>query len=543
MIFAAAACICCACAWYLFDGARRGAIVVAGQRYYVLGDDAMISLRYAYNLTHGYGLVWNPGERVEGITNLGWTLVMALPLWFGAALPIAPLIVKGINAVLQAALAWGLFAWSWRRRRSLQGVIAAGLVALDGSVTVWGMNGFETTLQALLITAALVPLLDDRGTGWAPLWAALAVIVRPDALLIFAVVFAVAVARVWAAGWTRAGAIAIPGSLGLLALLFIGQRLYYGDWLPNTYALKATGGAAGLDRGLAYLGRFAWSESFALPLLSAPALVVTWRLAVEGRVAWRLAAVAATPYLWALYVVLVGGDAFPYGRFFILMVPLLALFAGALLEDAVRSLQRGALPRRRATIAFGGALLVVGLGAHVARSLPMVRAASEPLYEAFSGVCLAVALDNAALPTSTVVGVYYAGVTPYFLPLHQFHDFLGKSDRRIARSRAHVGPPGHNKWDYAYSLGQIRPDLIITAAPFTDADDAHYRAIAQGSEHGFHPTLWLDPRFQDHYRPNRLLPSAGSTPTKWPPNWIYAGAGFDPGPIVLPNGVCKTGPW
>ncbi len=35
----------------------------------------MILMRYAYNLAHGNGLVWNPGERVEGITN---------PLWTGA---------------------------------------------------------------------------------------------------------------------------------------------------------------------------------------------------------------------------------------------------------------------------------------------------------------------------------------------------------------------------------------------------------------------------------------------------------------------------
>ncbi len=37
-------------------------------------DDAFISFRYARNLTEGTGLVYNPGEYVEGITNLLWTL-------------------------------------------------------------------------------------------------------------------------------------------------------------------------------------------------------------------------------------------------------------------------------------------------------------------------------------------------------------------------------------------------------------------------------------------------------------------------------------
>ena len=35
--------------------------VIAGERYFVLFDDAMISMRYAKNFAEGNGLVWNPG--------------------------------------------------------------------------------------------------------------------------------------------------------------------------------------------------------------------------------------------------------------------------------------------------------------------------------------------------------------------------------------------------------------------------------------------------------------------------------------------------
>jgi len=41
-------------------------------------DDAYISARYARNLVRGYGLVYNPGERVMGYTNLSLTLIEAL---------------------------------------------------------------------------------------------------------------------------------------------------------------------------------------------------------------------------------------------------------------------------------------------------------------------------------------------------------------------------------------------------------------------------------------------------------------------------------
>ena len=63
--------------WYAaFIG--RTTFVIGGTRYFCLFDDAMISMRYARNLVHGLGLVYNPGDRpVEGITNPLWTLIMA----------------------------------------------------------------------------------------------------------------------------------------------------------------------------------------------------------------------------------------------------------------------------------------------------------------------------------------------------------------------------------------------------------------------------------------------------------------------------------
>ena len=41
-------------------------------------DDAFISFRYAQHLAEGQGLVWNPGERVEGYTNFLWVVSIAI---------------------------------------------------------------------------------------------------------------------------------------------------------------------------------------------------------------------------------------------------------------------------------------------------------------------------------------------------------------------------------------------------------------------------------------------------------------------------------
>ena len=38
-------------------------------------DDTFISLRYARNLIDGNGLVYNPGQRVEGYSNFLWVVL------------------------------------------------------------------------------------------------------------------------------------------------------------------------------------------------------------------------------------------------------------------------------------------------------------------------------------------------------------------------------------------------------------------------------------------------------------------------------------
>src|SRR5712671_3005496 len=55
----------------------QASVVVDGTRFFWIDDDEMISMRYARNLVEGHGLVWNPGEHVEGYTNFLWTLAMA----------------------------------------------------------------------------------------------------------------------------------------------------------------------------------------------------------------------------------------------------------------------------------------------------------------------------------------------------------------------------------------------------------------------------------------------------------------------------------
>src|SRR2546423_15171837 len=46
-------------------------------------EDAYITLRYADNIAHGYGFVYNHGERVLGTTTPLFTLILAFATWLG----------------------------------------------------------------------------------------------------------------------------------------------------------------------------------------------------------------------------------------------------------------------------------------------------------------------------------------------------------------------------------------------------------------------------------------------------------------------------
>jgi len=66
-----------------------------------------------------------------------------------------------------------------------------------------------------------------------------------------------------------------------------------------------------------------------------------------------------------------------------------------------------------------------------------------------------------------VIAVHAAGQIPYYSERTTI-DLLGLNDPVIAKSRGHGAfYPGHNKWDYQYSIGQLQPDLIAdNFAPF-----------------------------------------------------------------------------
>jgi len=129
--------------------------------HYFLGDDCFISFRYARHLVDGEGLVWNPGERVEGYTNFLWVLLMAGSLLAGIPPEISSVVIglaSGAGLLLAllgfSARRWGsddLFIW-----------VAPLALAANRSFTGWSSSGLETMFFTLLVFLASITYLRER---------------------------------------------------------------------------------------------------------------------------------------------------------------------------------------------------------------------------------------------------------------------------------------------------------------------------------------------------------------------------------------------
>ena len=471
----------------------RTSFIVAGERYFVLFDDAMISMRYARNLANGAGLVWNPGgERVEGYTNPLWVVFMALFHLF-------PIPAAKMSLFIQASGALFLIANLFFVReiaRSLSGswlvgVLAVVLTAFYSPLNNWGLQGMEVSALALLTTASVWLVLEglkrERFSPAPYLLMGIGTLVRVDMAVPF---LAILVFLALADPRHRRSHLLWGG--GLLAAFLIGQTLfrlaYYGELLPNTYYLKMEGYPLlkRVERGLYVLLRFIVSFNWVLFLLPFTVLIFRRDRAVQLLFLVCLAQLA--------YSVYVGGDAWEHrggsNRYISLVMPLffvLFLYAVFLLKETVLS----ALPQRSQPVDFFASLSMAlfGLAAMVNmnllvdfKSLERWALLRQPIFIEGNKeyVQIPLALNKITAPQASLA-VVSAGAIPYFTDRYAI-DLLGKNDPYIAHLKAYGAGnifnletfrPGHMKWDYDYSIGQLKPDVVVQLWGDSDPAEAY----------------------------------------------------------------------
>lgn len=511
-----------------------------GKVYFSLFDDAMVSMRYARNLSDGYGLVWNPGEPpIEGYTNFLWTIWMAILHLFSI-----PESFISLGVMITGVMILLLNLWIVKKiieklsdLPSFAPFIVMLLLAFYYPLIYWTLRGMEVGILVLIINCAIFTSFQlqenfkIRRLIILGLLFAAALLIRPDALVPCFIVAVFTIIVIPAQFRPRSlvilfSAFAIPiGSHSLFRIF------YYGDLLPNTYYLKVTGVSllTRLARGIESLEQLI-DHLYAILLFTILGLVATLRRKdkiLTLRVLLLLN-IFLGQFFYSLYV---GGDAWEWrgfsNRYICTAMPALTILCGLGLEyllsakfirwiavilgtilliesyDTLKLVEwLGFSSTSIFNLVQGIILTIVGIWTFYLSSqsrkldikgfkikslqftfvftfyiwyLVNIHSISEwllkPLHivEDINAAKLGLMIREGTEKNATIA-VVWAGNIPYFSQRTTI-DLLGKSDREIARSQpVHYFVPGHNKWNYRYSISTYRPDAIAQLINVTEEE-------------------------------------------------------------------------
>lgn len=507
-------------------------------REFTLFDDAMISMTYAKTLAETGVWNWYPGaDSVQGFTNLGWTLWMAvlhlLPIGGSTIALIVSLTslatIVGTALVVQRIVSLSIGADA---RIPLAPWLASSLVYLSFPLIYWSLRGMEVGLLTLILVSLLLLYMRIRTSNagerlsltlmfvvsFAGVW------VRMDFAIVPIAIALVALLTFWKErNKTTLLVVAslVAGSLLGVATVMLFQFVTWGDPLPNTFYLKATGVSLleRVPRGvLASLKLF---PAFLVLSLAAAALIRRLKWSVVSELALMACVVAFSLVAYSIYV---GGDAWEdylfANRYVTPALPLIALVLGLYLA---------LMPpmSRKARWRLAIALPVTGIGMAVTANEPMqwwvlllsvvvllglsvcflatnslaikgkifsaggVLVASTVFvyFVTVSSIGLGSAIKWGGIQAASadaqmsnwgkelgevtsedaVIAVVWAGA-PVYYSNRPAVDLLGKNDRRIAKMEPPLTEPGtwnekfvpgHNKWDFDWSIATLKPDLIF----------------------------------------------------------------------------------
>lgn len=425
-----------------------------GQRYFALFDDALISMRYAWNAAHGMGLVWNVGEYVEGYTNPLMVAIMTVAsALFSKQYATLAIQITGIVVLIATARQYAVIA----RKIGFAPLVGIACALAYYPLAYWALMGMETGLVALLLAAALRLMFDDKHDLLLGFVFGLAYLARPDTII-----FAVPILLYrWSLFHNPRALLKTVAVCAAVVLLHSAFRLaYYGQLVPNTYILKI--------EGIPTLERIRNGIGFLSPLIvTLFPLIILAMAGVKplGRIGLLFAYIIIIAVVYQIWV---GGESWAYWRMIAPVMPLFFLLAVSGAQSLRMSLRRRKFSKRLSTMTAALLLALAVIAPNQPYFSEIIFTPPFTVKEHSELVNMSIALEHLLEPSGSI-GVFWAGALPYYSGRYAI-DFLGKTDPVIARLPPDLSGaiswngmnsvPGHNKYDLTYSIQQLMPSYV-----------------------------------------------------------------------------------
>ncbi len=440
-------------------------------------DDAYISYRYVKNFLNGDGLVFNPGERVEGYTNFFLIILMIFFNLFGLDYILVSKIIgiaSGIGIFILMAL-W-ISKIPHYKTPAILTIAALWLLVTNGVFALWAVSGLETLMFTALIFWGLY-LASNKNMLFVPIMA-IATLTRPEGGLVFILILLYYLLT------RTCRRIEVGKYFMLYVLLLVPQLLfrlyYYHDILPNPFYAKTGWSMEYFVSGAQYVWLFLRHYGFYGILIFLP--LVFYRFLPN-----RMRLLLSVIYGYIIYILFIGGDVLHGHRFFIPLLPLMYL----LFTYTICQLIDRLMPGRRFYVST--ILLVIFLTAGVLTfAVPQawiqeIRYAESRLV---ANMTEQAEVINQARKKDFTIACSTIGAFGYYSNARVI-DMLGLTDKTIAKNPGTIAAIASTWKERNYNIPYLmkrNPDLILFSTglkPSAPAEKALF--LSSKFRNGYYP--------------------------------------------------------
>lgn len=466
-------------------------------------DDAYISFRYLDNFIAGEGLVYNPGDRVEGYSNFLWIMALAPFRWLGLKAETA--------AMLLSMVSYLILCWSVSKSALLVTgdlmidkkqflILPTLLLTSSAHLAGWSVSGMETVFYTMLLSVATSFILLQKPALGAFIFS-LAALTRPEGIALGALSLFIYYCYQMLNRESLPKIIyqsILPLMLFVTPISFhlLFRYEYYGELLPNTYFVKLSGNELNLiPAGLKYLTGYLTSGGLFLlipGLLSLLLILFSKEKLKAGILFWGSSILLVQIIFYLVYVVMVGGDYFPFHRFLVPAIPALCIMTTYLLLRGHEKLLSCSWPRPiiiKLSNPLLMSLLIAVFHAAIANTSQQ-KEAHQAIRATGEERKLIANWIKGNYSAQIVLAVNAAGLIPYITKMPTV-DMLGLNDASIAKQPVRqnifggASFVGHLKHDGDY-VCRKKPGLVLTAGARLNkgrsAAEASYQAALNSFE-------------------------------------------------------------